>query len=437
MVKVWRSALAVGVLIALFGGGSSPVAADPDAVAAPAATALAPAAIGDPSTLVAVAPLRIADTRTAIGGVQGPVAGDTTIDIQVIGAGGAAGVPAGATSVVLNVTAVDPQTTGYFTVFPTGTTRPDASNLNFVAGKTVANLVIARIGTGGKVSLYNFGGAAHVLFDVTGYFVAGTAAGRFYPFVPARAFDTRTSPRINGVVAPIGQAGVLNLTLRNELPATSHFAAVLVNITATRSTAGGYLTVYPTGDVLPTSSNLNFKAGQTVANAVIVKLGPTSNNGAAITIFNAFGNTDVIIDVLGYFDDGTTPTGLTTPTAFRPLDQPSRVYNTRITPGPLGPNETRFVPVAGAGGAPAGAIGVVLNATATGATAGSYLSVWPAGLTQPTVSSINWGPGETVPNFVGVAVLSGGGTAGQLAIYNDAGSVDVLVDVTGYFYPVA
>ncbi len=218
-------------------------------------------------------------------------------------------------------------------MFPSGTTRPDASNLNFVAG---------------------------------------TAAGRFYPFVPNRAFDTRTSPRINGVVAPIGQAGVLNLTLRNELPATSHYAAVLVNVTATRATSGGYLTVYPTGDVLPTSSNLNFKAGQTVANAVIVKLGP---------------------------------------------------------------NETRFVPVGGAGGAPAGAIGVVLNATVTDTTAGSYLSVWPAGLTQPTVSSLNWGPGETVPNFVGVAVLSAGGTAGQLAIYNDGGAADVLVDVTGYFYP--
>ena len=433
MAKVRRSALAVGVLIALFGGGSSPAVAEPDPPVAQEAPTLAPAAIGEPSTLVAVAPVRIADTRSAIGGVQGPVAGDTTIDIQVIGAGG---VPAGATSVVLNVTAVDPQAGGYFTVFPSLTTRPDASNLNFVPGKTVANLVIARIGTNGKVSLYNFGGPAHVLFDVTGYFVAGTTAGRFYPFVPARAFDTRTSPRINGVVAPIGQASVLNLTLRNELPATSHFAAVLVNITATRASAGGYLTVYPTGDVLPTSSNLNFKAGQTVANAVIVKLGPTANNGAAITIFNAFGTTDVIVDVLGYFDDGTTPAGLTTPTAFRPLDQPSRVYNTRITPGPFGPTETRFVPVAGAGGAPGGAIGVVLNATATAATAGSYLSVWPAGLTQPTVSSINWGPGETVPNFVGVAVLPVGGTAGQLAIYNDAGFVDVLVDVTGYFYPV-
>ncbi|MEO5840973.1 MAG: hypothetical protein ABIQ73_10015 [Acidimicrobiales bacterium] len=107
MAKLRRGALAVGIVVALFGGGNSPVAAASDPVIAPAAAPLAPAAIGEPSTLVAVAPARIADTRSAIGGMQGPVAGDTTIDIQVIGAGG---VPDGATSVVLNVTAVDPQT---------------------------------------------------------------------------------------------------------------------------------------------------------------------------------------------------------------------------------------------------------------------------------------------------------------------------------------
>jgi hypothetical protein len=380
-----------------------------------------------------LAPARIVDTRSAIGGTQGPINGEATVDFPVIGVGN---VPAEATSVVLNVTAVDPQTSGFFTVFPTGATRPDASNLNFVSGKTVANLVIAKIGTGGKVSLYNFGGRAHVLFDVTGYFVNGTGAGRFFPLNPNRAFDTRINPRVGGPVIPIGQAGLLTLTLNNQVPTVSHVAAVLVNITATNATADGYFTVFPSGDTLPPSSNLNFKAGQTVANAVIVKLGPTSSNGSAINIFNAFGSTDAIIDLLGVFDDGTTPTGAPTPTAFHALDQPERVFNTRVTGGPLGPKETRFANVSGAGGAPAGAFGVVLNATVTATTAGSFLSIWPAGLTRPTVSSLNWGPGDTVPNFVGVGLAAGGGAPGQLALYNDAGSTDVLIDVTGYFYPV-
>ena len=77
-----------------------------------------------------------------------------------------------------------------------------------------------------------------------------------------------------------------------------------------------------------------------------------------------------------------------------------------------------------------------MNATATNTTAPSYLTIWPSNLSQPTVSSVNWGPGETVPNFVGSFVASNGPSAGALSVYNDAGSADVIFDVTGYFYPV-
>src|SRR5688500_8145225 len=71
-----------------------------------AAAGLAPAAIGDPSTFVPLAPARIVDTRSAVGGVQGPVAHDSTVSFQVHGQ---RDVPAQATAVVLNVTAVDPR----------------------------------------------------------------------------------------------------------------------------------------------------------------------------------------------------------------------------------------------------------------------------------------------------------------------------------------
>jgi len=113
-----------------------------------------------------------------------------------------------------------------------------------------------------------------------------------------------------------------------------------------------------------------------------------------------------------------------------------RAYNTRVTSGPFGPHETRFINIGGAGGAPPGALGAVFNATATATTADSYLSVWPPILPQPNVSSLNWAAGETVPNFVGVFIASGGGAAGQVAIYNDAGTTDILLDIAGYFYPV-
>ena len=398
---------------------------------------MAPAALGEPSTFVSVTPARIVDTRIALGGVQGPIPSEATVDFQVIGT---RIVPDGATSVVFNVTAVDPDSSGYFTVFPTGAARPDASNLNFVAGKTVPNLVIARIGTGGKVSVYNFGGRADVIFDVTGYFTSGTGAARFYGTALKRYMDTRSMLRIVGGIGGIGPVGggqVLTVLLGNTPAAQLHMSAVLVNVTATRTSANGYLSVFPAGETLPPSSNLNFKAGQTVANAVIVKLGTTSAGFPAINIFNAFGTTDVIVDIIGVFDDGNIPPNFTTPTAYRALDRPVRVYNTRFDGGPFGPRETRIVDMVGADGAPAGPLGVVFNATATATTAGSFLSIWPPHLPQPEVSSLNWGPDETVPNFVGMWIASTGGTPGQLSIYNDAGFADVLIDVTGYFYPVA
>jgi hypothetical protein len=247
VVKVWRSALAVGVLIALFGGGSPPVAADPEPVAAPAAAPLAPAAIGDPSTLVAVAPLRIATPalpsavcRARSQAIHHRHPGESV-------PGGAGGVPAGATSVVLNVTAVDPQTTGYFTVFPTGTNSTRCLESELRGGQDGGQPRDRSDRYRRQSEPLQLGGTAHVLFDVTGYFRRRYGGGAVLS-VRAGARVRQPAPvrASNGVVAPIGQAGVLNLTLRSELPSTSHYAAVLVNITATRSTAGGYLTVYPT-----------------------------------------------------------------------------------------------------------------------------------------------------------------------------------------------
>ncbi|MDP1806313.1 MAG: hypothetical protein Q8K72_14160, partial [Acidimicrobiales bacterium] len=90
---------------------------------------------------------------------------------QVTGRGG---VPAaGVTAVILNVIAVDPAVGGYLTVWPAGEPLPLASNLNFGTGQTVPNLVVAKVGAGGKVSIYNGGGTAHLVADVAGWYGAG------------------------------------------------------------------------------------------------------------------------------------------------------------------------------------------------------------------------------------------------------------------------
>jgi len=74
-----------------------------------------------------------------------------------------------AAAVVLNVTVTDPQASGFVTVYPCGSERPNASSLNYVAGATVANAVVVKVGDGGQVCLFSQA-ATDLIADVNGYF---------------------------------------------------------------------------------------------------------------------------------------------------------------------------------------------------------------------------------------------------------------------------
>jgi hypothetical protein len=255
----------------------------------------APSSGGTAGQFVPVVPARITDTRPGSGQANAgsTLAAGTTLNVQVSGAGG---IPfPGVQAVVLNVTAVDQTANGFFTVFPTGTALPVASNLNWAPGQTVPNRVIVPVGTGGKVSVYNGLGSADAIVDVNGYFTDGTAAGAsFTPLFPTRIKDTRNGPGPIGAVAA-GSTTVVQVSGVGGVPGGAK--AVIVNVTATTTTAAGDLVVWPDLAAQPTSSDLNFVAGQTVPNLVVVKL----SAGGKIDIFNAFGTTDVILDVVGYF----------------------------------------------------------------------------------------------------------------------------------------
>ncbi|HEX5114394.1 MAG TPA: hypothetical protein VFW65_04260, partial [Pseudonocardiaceae bacterium] len=112
-------------------------------------------------------PTRILDTRTTTGGHDAVIGAGGSATLQVAGT---AGIPAGATSVVLNVTGVSPTRTTFLTVYPDGTTRPGTSDLNVAAGQTVPNMVVVPIGSDGKIDFFNNAGQINVVADVTGYF---------------------------------------------------------------------------------------------------------------------------------------------------------------------------------------------------------------------------------------------------------------------------
>ena len=346
-------------------------------------------------------PTRLLDTRTS----GTPIAGGASVNLRVTGVGG---VPAsGVEAVVLNVTATEPSASSYFTVWPAGATRPLASNLNFEPGETVPNAVIAKVGASGAVSIFNSSGSAHAVVDLNGWFPSGTT---YAPLAPTRILDTRNTS------SPLGPNSTRELTvIGGAVPAGA--TAVVLNVTATAPTLGSYLTVWPTGDTRPTASNLNFATNETVPNLVLAKVG----TGGKISMYNLAGNVHVVVDVQGYLSSTTDIVPLT----------PSRLIDTRTAGTPIGPGGTLELTIAGRGGVPTyGVAAVVLNVTATESNASSFYTVWPKGLPRPTASSLNFVPGQNVPNLVVAKV----GNNGKINIYNATGSAHVVVDVMGYSY---
>ena len=378
-------------------------------------------------TYYPLVPARILDTRTAIGvpaRPAGPLGAGQTLNLQVTGQGG---VPAsGVSSVVLNVTVTNTTAGSYLTVWPTGVAQPVVSNLNWTPGKTVANLVEVQVGPTGMVSIYNPLGSTDVIADVQGYVGDNTdsytRAGLFNSLTPVRLLDTRTG--VGGPAVRLAPGEVRNLTVTNigGVPATGA-AAVVLNVTAVTPSAGGYLTVWPTGASQPTASNLNFLAGQIVPNRVIVKVG---TNGQ-VSIYNPAGYTDVVADVGGWFTDITSTAG---GSAFI-SEVPFRIFDTRNTGGPIGPGGVLILPPSPSYSTPHTAL--VLNVTAVTPTMPGYLTLYPdsgtSNHTPPAASDLNFVPGEIVPNLTIVKL----GPDLQFDTYNPAGSTQVVYDEDGYY----
>jgi hypothetical protein len=323
------------------------------------------------------------------------------------------------------VTVVDPDSSGYFTVFPTGSPQPNTSTHNFEAGENFANMVTMQVGSSGYISIFNYlnsgGGAAEALVDIVGYTRRDNSGTRLHTMAPIRLLDTRNGIGLSG---PFGDAASpRNLTVRGGstgVPADAD--SVVLNMTVTNVTRdGSFITVWPAGSsTKPVVSNLNNVEGIARPNLVVARVGA----GGQISIANDSGTADLIADVVGYFSAGAYKsggviTGLT----------PARILDTRTPSNPFGQGQVRSYTVAGAGGIPSTAKTAILKITAVDPTAGGYLTVWPAGSSNPpNVSNLNFVPGMTIPNLVITQI----GAGGQINIYNAFGTTHVLIDVLGY-----
>jgi hypothetical protein len=118
------------------------------------------------ASLTSVMPNRVWDSRSGPGPV-GRIGPGATRNVTVAGI---AGIPAGVTAIVLNVTAVTPTAGTHVTIWPTGEAPPVASNLNVPAGDTRANLVVVKVGAGGQVGFANHAGSVDLIADVAGWY---------------------------------------------------------------------------------------------------------------------------------------------------------------------------------------------------------------------------------------------------------------------------
>jgi alpha-tubulin suppressor-like RCC1 family protein len=235
-------------------------------------------------------PTRVADTRpgqpVGFPADKWPLWPGSTLQVPL---GSTAGVPSDAAGVLLNVTATGTAGNGHLRVFPCRLPRPDVSTLNFTAGATVANGAI--IAPDGGVCIYT-STTTHVIVDITGYLPANAP---YSAVVPTRAVDSRS-----GLPLQAGSQTGVQIGGLSGLPANA--AAAVLNITATEPVGPGHLRVFPCGQPLPGASTLNYPHGASVANGAIIAPG----TGGDVCIYTST-TTHVLVDVVGFFPDSTTP----------------------------------------------------------------------------------------------------------------------------------
>ena len=376
------------------------------------------------ATFKTVAPTRILDTRTDTG-LANPFQSNVARSFQVAGANG---IPSGAIAITANVTVTGQTGAGYVSVTPTATNTPTSSTLNFPVGDVRANNATVPLAADGRLAaVYKAASnrTAELVIDVTGYFLPDDAGSTYEPIDPVRLLDTRSGDGLSGPF----QANVprtVQITTRGDIP--SGAVAITGNLTVTGQTRGGYVSVTPLADATPTTSTINFPAGDTRANGLTIPLSP---NGRVSAVYKASsGSTHLILDVTGYYVAGTS--GL----RFFPL-QPGRILYSRATTltlltGKFSSSSARTLPVGGHFGVPSDAQAATGNLTVTGQTRAGYVSITRTKTNSPTVSTINFPSGDTRPN--GVTVPLDANDDIHLVYKASAGSTTHLVlDVTGYF----
>ena len=343
-----------------------------------------------------VGPQRLIDTRNT--GQRLAAGGTLTVDLPALAP---TLVALDAAAAAVNVTAADPAAAGFLTVWPCGSERPVASSVNFLAGQARGAQATSVLGPGRTLCVVS-NTAVDVVVDLQGVFVPSDGL-RFAPInPPMRMIDTRN----------VG--GTRNITIHAPLDAQ----AVAATLTVTGGKTSGFLSAYPCSGDVPTVSNVNWQAGETVAGSVFV---PTSADHTFCIFTNS--PADVIVDVTGVFDTTATSQLRFTPVA------PTRMVDTRIGTGGwrghLGVGQTIEI-----GAAPDAAVAVTGTITIVNPGVDGYLTGSVCGRPAGETSSVNGARSSVMANSLTVGLSPGG----NLCI-NSLVASHTLFDTTGWWIP--
>ena len=387
----------------------------------------APGFVSQSGTYYPVAPTRVVDTRGNGIGPTGKLSSGGTYTYQIAGKGG---VPSGAIAITGNLTVTNQSASGWVFLGPTILTMPGSSTVNFPVGDNRANGATVPLSAAGTLDAWykgsNVGATTDLLIDVTGYFLADANGNGYVQYGPHRILDTRDGTGLSGQFTSgtprqIGVAGVAGL------PATG-IVAVAGNVTVVNPSYAGFVYLGPTASSDPSSSTINFPAGDIRANNFIV---PVAADGTIAAVFHTHpgttGRLDLVIDISGYF----TATG---GTLFHTLS-PARILDTRSSTGLGGPIPAaapQTLQVTGAGGVPGDAVAISANLTVTQQSYGGWAAMGPAVSPSTPFSNLNFPVSDNRANGVIVPLTADGKV--QLVYGAPSGqATHLILDVNGYF----
>lgn len=380
-----------------------------------------------------------------------PVAANSTTTLQISGdkvceAGSTSTtvtIPTTVTAVGIDVTLTGESSSGFLAAYADGTQRPITSATNYTASTTVTGYQVVPVGPDGKIAIYNSSpGTTALIVDITGYYTSNYSAGSaqigdqtYYPEdTPYRLLDTRSSVANTSLSSTGTVAAGTTFTLQitgggvGELATSDGADTIAINITTAGQTGGGFVEAFATGDQPAAGTTVSYTAGDAIADEADV---PISSSGS-VSFYVSGSATDVIVDISGYFAANTG--GETYHTTA-----PTRLVDTRSGIG----GSTGAVTSDYFYGIDQSAINQITNATdptlammltTTGGTAsGNLIAFSEALVSNPESSNVNWNTGATESNLAVVSESTTNGESGILVYNQSAGTVQLVVDCSGYF----